>query len=74
MEEQHLKHLELVFNKFCKASIKLKMSKCNFFKKEIEYLGHLVSGEGISPMKQIIKAITDLAPTTNITEVRYIMY
>ena len=30
-----------------------------FFKKEIEYLGHLVSGEGISPMKQKIKAIID---------------
>ena len=50
-EEEHLKHLELVFEKFREASIKLKMSKCEFFKKEIEYLGHLVSGQGISPMK-----------------------
>ena len=33
-----------------------------YFKKEIEYLGHLVSGEGMSPVKQKIKAITDLAP------------
>ena len=44
------------------------MSKHEFFKKEIEYLGHLVSGQGISPMKQKIKAINDLVPTTNITE------
>ena len=62
MEEDHLKHLQLVFKKFRVASIKLKMSKCDFFKKEIEYLGHLVSGEGISQMKQKIKTITDLPP------------
>ena len=31
------------------------------FKKEVKYLGDLVSGQGISPMKQKIKAITDLA-------------
>ena len=49
------------------------MSKCEFFKKEIEYLGHLVSGQGISPMKQKIKAMTDLAPATNITEAQHII-
>ena len=31
-EEEHLKHLELVFEKFREARIKLKMSKCKFFK------------------------------------------
>ena len=50
------------------TSVKLKMSMCEFFKKEIEYLGHLVSGQGISPMKQKIKPITELAPATNIPE------
>ena len=59
IKEEHLKLLELVFEKFKEASIKLKMSKN--FKKEIQYLRHLVSGQGISPMKQKIKAITDLA-------------
>ena len=38
------------------------MSKCDFFKKVIECLGHLVSGKGISPMKQKIKTISDLPP------------
>ena len=49
------------------------MSKFEFYKNEIEYLGHLVSGQGISPMKQKIKAIADLAPTTNITKVQHII-
>ena len=49
------------------------MSKCQFFKKELEYLGHLVSGQGSSPMKQKIKARTDLAPAINITEAQHII-
>ena len=40
------------------------------FKNQMEYLGHLVSWKGIFPMKQKVKSITDLAPTTNITEER----
>ena len=67
-EEEHLKHLELVFEKFKVAGIKLKMSECKFFKNKIEYLGHLVSGQGMSPMKQKIKTIADLDPKANITE------
>ena len=43
-EEKNLKHLHLVFENFWEAGIKLKMSKCEFFKKEIEYLVHLASG------------------------------
>ena len=39
------------------------------FQNEIEYLGHLVSGQGIAPLRQKMTAVTDLAPTTNITEV-----
>ena len=38
-----------------------------------EDLGHLVSGQGISPMRQNIKAITDLEPTTNIMEARHMI-
>ena len=37
-EEEHLKYKQLVFEKFQKAGIKLKMSKCEFFKSEIEYI------------------------------------
>ena len=56
------------------ASIKLKMSKCEFCEKKIiKYLEHLVSGEDISPMKHKIKAITDLSLTTTITQARHII-
>ena len=44
--------LESVFKKLAAAGLKLKPSKCFFFKEEIDYLGHLVSGKGeaTSPM------------------------
>ena len=51
-EEEHFKQFELVFKKFREAGIKLEMSKYELFKKEIKYLGHVVSVEGISPLKQ----------------------
>ena len=49
------------------------MSKYDCLKSEIEYLGHLVSEKGIFPMKQKVKAITELVPATNIIEARYII-
>ena len=39
----------------------------------MKYLRHLVFGQGTSPRRQKIKAITDLAPTANITEARYMI-
>ena len=44
-KEEHLKRLEAVFQKLYAAGLKLKPSKCFFFREEIEYLGHVVSRE-----------------------------
>ena len=49
-ESQHLEHLEIVFSHLWEAGLKMKRSKCDFFKSEIHYLGHLISPEGISPL------------------------
>ena len=49
-ENEHVAYLRRVFEKFCYAGMKLKPSKCNFFKLYIEYLGHLISGMGIYPL------------------------
>ena len=48
--ESHLKHLRLLFERLRNANLKLKEVKCNFLKKHIQYLGHIVSGEGIIPL------------------------
>ena len=41
-KEEYLKHIHLVLEKFQEAGTKLKMSKWEVFKSEVEYLGHLV--------------------------------
>ena len=46
-EEEHLQHLEEIFEHQKKAGLKLKLQKCSFFKKHIQYLGYLISAEGI---------------------------
>jgi hypothetical protein len=47
-EREHEEHLQVVL--FCLRENELygKQSKCSFFQKEIHYLGHIISGEGIS--------------------------
>ena len=69
----HLEHLELVFQRLREADLKLKASKCNFFKKHIQYLGHLVSGEGIEPLPEKLEAVRKMPPPTTPKEVRQIL-
>ena len=56
-ELQHLEHLEIVFSRLREAGLKMKRSKCDFFKSEIHYFGHLISPEGISPLPNKLNSI-----------------
>ena len=48
-----------------KANLNLKESKCNFLKKHVQYLGHLISGEGIEPVLEKLDSIKNMsAPQT----------
>ena len=69
-EEEHLKHLEIIFEKFRNTDLKLKLSKCQFWKKEIEYLGHLVSQEGIKVMPDKINTVLRIKPPSNVKEAK----
>ena len=57
--EEHLHRLEAVFNKLKAAGLKLKPSHCDLFKQQINYLGHVVSKEGVSTDPEKIKAVTE---------------
>ena len=56
-ELQHLENLEIVFSHLQEAGLKMKCSKCDFFKSEIHYLGHLISPEEISPLPNKLDSI-----------------
>ena len=42
----------------------MKMSKCDFFSKEIQYLGHILSASGIQPLPSKTHAINHMQPPT----------
>ena len=69
-EEQHLKHIQIVLTRVKQANLNLKKSKCAFFKKELHYLGHILTTDGIKPQTDKIKAICDMRPPTNQKGVR----
>ena len=58
--EEHLKHIEIIFQKLKVAGLKLKESKCDFFKSEIHYLGHLISDKGIQPLPEKLDTIQNM--------------
>ena len=55
--KSHLEHLRLLFERLRTADLKLKEIKCNFLKRHIQYLGHIVSGEGITPLPEKLDSI-----------------
>ena len=48
----------------------MKRSKCDFFKKHIHYLGHLISADGIRPLKDKLDTIRDMPAPHNSKEVK----
>ena len=68
--ETHLKHLRILFERLRSADLKLKEIKCNFLKKHIQYLGHIISGEGIAPVPEKLESIQKMLPPRNPKEVK----
>ena len=69
-ESQHLEHLETVFSHLREAGLKMKWLKCDFFKSEIHYLGHLISPEGISPLPNKLDCIQHMPVPKNMKEIK----
>ena len=68
--EEHLHRLKAVLNKLKATDLKLKPSKCDLFKQQSNYLGHVVSKEGVSTEPEKIKAVKEWPQPTTVTEVR----
>ena len=64
--ETHLKHLRSLFERLRSADLKLKEVKCNFLKKHIQYLGHIISGGGIAPVQEKLESIQKMLPPRNL--------
>ena len=58
--KSHLEHLRLLFERLRAADLKFKEVKCNL--RHIQYLGHIVSGEGITPLPEKLDSIQKMLP------------
>ena len=70
MKRNTVKHIEIIFQKLKAAGLKLKESKCDFFKKEIHYLDHLISDEGIHPLPEKLDTIHNMLKPRNPKEIK----
>ena len=68
--ETHLEHLRKLFIKLREADLKLKDIKCNFLKKHIQYLGHIVLGKGITLMPEKLTCIQEMPQPKTPKEVK----
>ena len=68
--EEHLVNLQKVFQRLSDAGLKLKASKCSFFKREVEYLGHIVSTDGVRTDPSKVQAVVKMKPPTSVSELR----
>ena len=67
--KDHMEHLERIFAALQIADLKIKVSKCKFFKKHISYLGFLIGETGIRCDGSKVEAINKIATPTSIEEV-----
>ena len=68
--KEHLEQLDEIFRRCRKAGLQVNAEKCRFGLEEIDYLGYIITPEGIKPNPKKIKAIQALERPTTTTEVR----
>ena len=68
--DQHLKNLNLVFDRLQDANLKLKAKKCSFFKREVAFLGHIVTEHGVMTDPGKTRAVDEWKTPENVSELR----
>ena len=71
--DQHLYHLDLVFTNLRKANLKLHPSKYKFATKQVKYLGHIVSKDGMQVNPENTEKIQDAKRPTNPKQVKQVL-
>ena len=68
--DDHMKHLGQVMARLVGAGLKLNPAKCHFLRKEVEYLGYVVTPLGLKPSYTHLKAVQDFPVPENVSDVR----
>ena len=68
--EEHLGHLKEVFEKLRNAGLKMSPKKCNFFRREVIFLGHIVNEDGVKTDPSKINAVNEWPQPTTVKDVQ----
>jgi hypothetical protein len=68
--QEHTVHLQQVFTSLRSNKLFAKRKKCTFAQEKVEYLGHIITGQGVATDPTKIEAITNWPIPTNVTELR----
>ncbi|BBG93431.1 transposable element gene, partial [Prunus dulcis] len=66
----HMKHLELVLKTLRRKKLFAKFSKCQFWLDSVNFLGHVISADGVYVDPQKVEAVVNWPQPTSVTEVR----
>jgi len=69
-QEQHIERLEMILRRLKEANLKLKPSKCTLMQREVTFLGHVISHQGIATDPEKIKLIEEWPVPTNLKQLR----
>lgn len=68
--EDHIKHLEQVFHILAQHQFLLKKSKCSFGPQQLEYLGHIISAQGVATDPTEIQAVANWPTPIDVRQLR----
>ncbi|XP_072088049.1 uncharacterized protein [Arachis hypogaea] len=72
-EKEHEKHLKIVLKILKERKLYAKLSKCEFWKEEVKFLGHVVSKGGIAVDPSKVEAVMEWERPTTVMEVRHFL-
>ena len=68
--EEHLERLVAVLKRLEEYGLKANREKCKFLRSFVEYLGHVISAEGLHQSPKKVKAITEMPKPQDVTQLR----
>nr|AAX92790.1 retrotransposon protein, putative, Ty3-gypsy sub-class [Oryza sativa Japonica Group] len=69
-EEEHEQHLRLVLEKLKEHQLYANFSKCDFWLKEVQFLGHVVNARGVAVDPANVESVTKWTPPRTVTQIR----
>ena len=69
-KKEHTEHLRIILTRLREYQLYTKFSKCDFWLKEVQFLGHVLSAEGVAVDPSKVKDVLDWKPPTTVHQVR----